>query len=652
MKKVLLILLSLLSINAQAMLPNWLDPVSVPPGFDPAQCKTDLPITAVELVQKYFNPEFPGGRLETLIGYKVNLTQKSITEDTLVYFKYKQIEEAIKIHTTLGYFEDSNTRIPLDMGKDINFDPMGMNGNNLIYKWGYTEGHGDWGVPFEGYNSLGGMITCKNTLTNQEHVIQIRGLLTTYVNDLKYEYKDLNVHSKSRQPLVRGKVRFERLAGFSNRDGKFEIDVDIKDGKIDAEGLGDELKLSAGQYRVELLEPMECGDKPINENLIITPEMLKSDKPIDLEIVCSYAYDLTMIGRIETDNIQGGRENGGTLNFKLNAKEFLTHDDELSDDEINDATLEFDEEGYPLDEMGERITLPMRLPFRDRRVYYSSWAEEIDLEYATFEDHNTGVISECELGEGNFGFVRVNKDFQYLPGRVSKKGAYPNLDAKLICHIDTGEDIIDMDVPIYIGPLGPHAPGGWFNSFVIPMDEEQEQQLLESEENFVQTYTTNDKSNNNVKFNMKLQFDGYFTKKEHKKPVASPGDGDGNGDGNGGGTIAPFIFTDMVHIDNSENELSLEIMAIFEKVKTLSYAANCHKENDSVELIGKGYLNFILMQAPYGMGRTVLSIKNPKQCKTISIDFDKESQYPEQAFAPSKRVILTNSANGNWEDEF
>lgn len=652
MKKILLILLFLLSINSQAILPLWLDPVSVPEGFDPQQCETDLPITAVELVQKYFNPEFPGGKLQTLIGYKVDLTQKAITGDTMLFFKYKEIEEAIDMHTTLHWFKDSNTLIPLDMGKDINFDPMGMNGNNLIYKWGYTEGNGDYGVQFPGYNPLAGMITCKNRITNQMHIIQISGALTTYINNLEIEEKELNVHSKSRQPLVRGRVRFERLAGMANRDGEVEFDVDIKDGKIDKDGEFDELRLSAGHYRVELLKPSECGDEAINENFIITPEMLESDKPIDVEIVCSYAYDMTMIGRIETNNVQGGRENGGTLNFKLSATEFLTHDAELTDEEINEATLEFDREGYPLDILGERVTLPMRLPFQDRRVYYSSWAEEIELEYATYEDHNTGRVSECELVEGNFGFVRVNKAFQYLPGRVSEKGAYPNLDATLVCYIDTGEDLIEMDVPIYIGPLGPHAPGGWFNSFVIPMDEEQQEQLLESEESFVQTYTTNSKSNNGVKFNMSLQFDGYFTKKEYRKPVTTPGDGDGNGDGSGGGAIEPFIFTDMVTVDNSESELSIEVVANFEKVKTLSYVAKCHKESGPSELIGKGTLDFRLMQTPYGMGRKIMPIKNPKICKTISVDFDNESQYPEAAFSPAKRFVLTNSANGNWEDEF
>lgn len=632
MKNALILIFLLTAMSSYAKLPNWLKLESTKPIDTTAALPTAaIPMNAVELI---YNSVMPNSR-DALIGFQLDIQVASKSGTFTPVIVDDHFLSPLDNFVTRIFFK-TNLDINLDMDKYIGRDPiLSPLPWRFLYNWGDVDARD---ADFRKIIALE-VIEWIDPKTNIKHALEIKIETKTFNNHFEKLEKEVQVKSKSRQPLVRGEIKMTRLAGSSL--GEIDHEIKIKDGSSKESDSGNPT-LSAGHYKVELMEPSECKEEAIHEDFVVTPDMLKSDKPLEFEIVCSYAYDMTIKGSIITKG-----SDDMIFRFELEAKEFLTHDEELDIDEVEESSLFFDDEGYPLNSKRERLTLPMRHPDMDPRVYFSSWSEKIEVIEAEIHDYGTGRTSECKLEEGDFGFVRVRDDFIYMPGHTTLRGSYPNLDAKFGCMLeDEDGNEFYMQVPLYIGPLGQFAPGGWWNSFNIPMDQSSQEMLLESGENFFQTYSSSmNKAFNSVDFNMTLEFNGYFTQKEIKKPGTGGGD-DGGGDDNPTGS--PYIFTDMVSFDNTENEVSLEIMAEFYKVKELDYELFCNLKNGSSKLLKKGNLVFTATLPPYGMGREVVGIADPKPCVNYKVVFDVNDLYPASAFSPSE-VVETTSEDDEWK---
>lgn len=620
MKKslIVIIFLSFTSLYANS-LPLWID--YIPKNKFDILTPDTLPPSANDFVSRYLLPVKK--RHSRIIGHKIDL---DFILDTGTGIKEHMLKKAVKEMIDEPYFLSSrNLYIKLHLNDNSNRYNITTHPFKLFHVNGYTKKYGeskDIDITFN-------WIEIKSEDVVIPHTMKIKGKVTTYYSTL-YK-KDILVTSNNGQKLVRGEIELLRHSGIGTKEND-EEKVYVIDGENEDKGFS----LYSGHYILNLEEPFECNDT-INENLILTPEILEEDKPIEIRVVCSYAYDAHIKGDILTEGDYGGK-----FYFDLRAEDVITHD-EKEEDDFNTRGIAIDEENYPLDTTGNRLTLPMRKLFEEKEIYYTSWSEElIENEDSFLTNNTTGDIYKCPLQSGHFGFIRTYKDRNYFPGHTSKAGAYPSLDATFTCDMEAGGKI---DLHIVVGPQVPLAVGGWDNMFNLTLGEENSNFLSESQSftEFLNKRAPKAQS----PFKMKMSFAGKFVRKEiriyedfnTKKDKKE--DNSSNNDTFESTVLRPYIYTDTVYFDNSENEVSIEVFAEYDKVKTLDYSLYCKREKKKDKLLSEGELNFKLMAENMGLGRDSFDVNNPKECDLFRIDFDDKGRYPTSAFSPSKSLELS-----------
>jgi len=581
-------------------------------------------------VKKYLSPIKKDGL--KVIGHKIKISFASKNGAVL---DNEMIEKILKYDIEEGYFRSIydlelklylNNEYKKEISPSVNYFDEGANffENTYKYEYGYIKGDAE-PKPFNISVSW-----VENSPNGQPytHMIAIRGESTTYYS--KEYKKDILITSNNGQKLVRGRLKFKRHYG-PKSSGEHEVDAYIINGKEENEGL----PLYAGHYIVKLEEPNECNET-IYSNLILTPEILEEDKPLEIKVVCSYAYTAQIKGDIFTEGDYGGK-----FYFDLIAEDVITHDEKEKED-FNTRGISIDDEKYPLNTEGERLTLPMRELFEEKEIYYTSWSEKLIENNDSFLVNNTTKdIYKCPLQSGHFGFIRIYEDRSYFPGHTSKAGAYPSLDATFTCDMEAGGKI---DLHIVVGPQVPLAVGGWDNMFNLTLDRENSEFLSDSRSftEFLNKRTTKAQS----PFKMKMSFEGKFVRKEIRiyedfNTKKDNQEDESLSNGTFESTVRPYIYTDAVYFDNSENEVSIEVFAEYDKVKTLDYSLYCKRKKKKDKLLSRGDLNFNLMMENMGISRDSFEVKNPKECELFKIDFDDNGKYPISAFSPAKSLELS-----------
>jgi hypothetical protein len=572
--KLLFIFLSFLiytNLNA-TILPPWITYVSAY-SPTPVVSQSNISYNIDEFVEEHLGPvKMAGGKV---IGHKVEInfmtTSYAMMNDSM-------FQEAFKRVIDKGYFISSlNPSLRLNLNDPYDKYNQEISEYIIRYQSGYTQKYGDT-KPIDITLSWSEITPDGKTIP---HTISIKGKRTTYYSP-EYE-KNILVTSNNGQELVRGKVEFIRHYGHESSES-YKNNAIIINGKQD----DNNFRLYAGHYDVVLNEPSECSGT-VYENLILTPEILEEDKPIEIKVLCSYAYDANISGSIITKG-----DYGGVFYFDLSAKDVITHDEKEYED-YNTRGISIDKEGYPLNTKGDRVTLPMKMPLEDTNIYYTSWSEEVVENKDSFLKNNTtGDIYECSIKSGTFGFIRTYKDLDYFPGYVSKAGAYPSLDATFTCDLRMAEEI---DLHIVVGPQVPLAVGGWDNMFNLTLDNENSDFLSDSQ-SFTE-FLNKRASKAQNEFIMKMNFEGKFVRKEiryYDEKVKDSEETNTNTSNETFETIVnPYIHTDAVYFDNSENEVNIEVFAEYDKVKTLDYLLYCKKEKKKDKLLSEGKLKFNLM---------------------------------------------------------
>jgi hypothetical protein len=175
---------------------------------------------------------------------------------------------------------------------------------------------------------------------------------------------------------------------------------------------------------------------------------------------------------------------------------------------------------------------------------------------------------------------------------------------------------------------------------------EAQQDLLESGQDFSQTFGASDKSNKRggleSPHKVAFTYHGHFTQKEMKRrSVPGDGDGDGSGDDDGGDGPMPdaSIFTDptVMNVDGKDRTLELVIISKVGFLESISYEVHCINTKD--KLLTSGTLsNFIPLpgneQFAYAMN--FYDIPKRRRCKKVVVKYDTEHNYEDKEFYPTR----------------